>query len=407
LNLPFFIARRYLFSKRKKNFINIISTLSLVSVAFCTAALIIVLSVFNGLEDLLHSLNHSFDPELKIEARQRKSFEVTPELIKKIETVNGVAIVTEVIEDYAYARYRDANQVITLKGVSDNFLDQHRIDENIVDGELILKRGATQYALVGRGIQYALSIPIGDDQFPLQIYYINNIQAGVLDPSRMYSHKNILAGGAFSIVQNFDENYIIVPLSFAKEVMRYDTKRTALEIKVNDPKNILKIQRDLKAVLGDTFSILTLEEQHKDLYRLLKMEKLFTFLAFTLLLGISSINIFFSLMMLAIDKKKDISVLAAMGADRKLIKHIFLTEGALIAVGGSLVGLVLGGVFCILQLKFGLVSMGISNAVSEGYPIKIILSDFGYTLLAVSVITFVTSYRPAVLAARSFSIRNL
>lgn len=405
--MPFFIAKRYLLSKRKKNFINIISVLSLVSVAFCTAALIIVLSVFNGLEDLLRSLNHAFDPELKIEARQRKSFELTPELMRTIEGVKGVAIVTEVIEDYAYARYRDANQVITLKGVSDNFLDQHRIDQSIVDGELRLKRGNVQYALLGRGVQYALSVPVGDDQFPLQIYYINNIKAGALDPSKLYSHKNILAGGAFSIVQNFDENYVIVPLNFAKEVMRYDTKRTALEIKVNDQKNILKIQSDLKAALGDDFAVLTLEEQHKDLYRLLKMEKLFTFLAFTLLLGISSINIFFSLMMLAIDKKKDISVLAAMGADRALIKKIFLTEGALIAVGGSLVGLVLGGIFCILQLKFGLVSMGIANAVSEGYPIKIIFSDFAYTMLAVSVITFVTSYRPAVLAARSFSIQNL
>lgn len=407
MNLPFFIARRYLLSKRKKNFINIISVLSLVSVAFCTAALIIVLSVFNGLEDLLHSLNHAFDPELKIEASQRKSFEVTPDLIAKIQHVNGVAIVTEVIEDYAYARYRDANQVITLKGVSDNFLDQHRIDQNIVDGELKLKRGKMQYALLGRGVQYALSVPIGEEQFPLQIYYINDIKAGTLDPSKLYSHKNILPGAAFSIVQNFDENYIIVPLDFAKEVMRYNTKRTSLEIKVKEQKNILKTQQELKTVLGESFSVLTLEEQHKDLYRLLKMEKLFTFLAFTLLLGISSINIFFSLMMLAIDKKKDISVLAAMGADSGLIKKIFLTEGALIAIGGSLIGLVLGGIFCLLQLHFGLVSMGIENAVTEGYPIKIIVSDFGYTMLAVSVITFVTSYRPAVLAARSFSIQNL
>lgn len=407
MNLPFFIARRYLLSKRKKNFINIISVLSLVSVAFCTAALIIVLSVFNGLEDLLRSLNHAFDPELKIEASQRKSFEVTPELIAKIQQVNGVVIVTEVIEDYAYARYRDANQVITLKGVSDNFLDQHRIDQSIVDGELRLKRGKVQYALLGRGVQYALSVPIGEEQFPLQIYYINDIKAGTLDPSKLYSHKSILPGAAFSIVQNFDENYIIVPLDFAKEIMRYNTKRTSLEVKVKEPKNILKIQQDLKTVLGESFSVLTLEEQHKDLYRLLKMEKLFTFLAFTLLLGISSINIFFSLMMLAIDKKKDISVLAAMGADKGLIKKIFLTEGALIAIGGSLIGLVLGGIFCLLQLHFGLVSMGIANAVSEGYPIKMIVSDFAYTMLAVSVITFVTSYRPAVLAARSFSIQNL
>jgi lipoprotein-releasing system permease protein len=140
VNFPFFIARRYLLSKRKKNFINIISILSLIGVAFSTAALIIVLSVFNGLEDLLRSLNDSFDPEIKIETGKGKSFLVNEDLLKKIEAVDGVAIVTEVIEDYAYVRYRDANQVITLKGVSDNFLDQHRIDEKIVDGTLQLKK---------------------------------------------------------------------------------------------------------------------------------------------------------------------------------------------------------------------------------------------------------------------------
>ena len=142
MNLPFFIAKRYLFSKRKRNFINIISGLTLILVSVCTAALIIVLSVFNGLEDLLRSLNQSFDPQIKIEATQGKSFEISDALLTNIKTIEGVEVVTEVIEDYAYARYREANQVITLKGVSDNFLDQHRIDDAIVDGTLKLKKGA-------------------------------------------------------------------------------------------------------------------------------------------------------------------------------------------------------------------------------------------------------------------------
>ncbi len=408
MNLPFFIAKRYLLSKRKQNFINIISVLSLVSVAFCTAALIIVLSVFNGLEDLLRSINHSFDPEIKIEATEGKSFVVDEPLLQSIKNVAGVEVITEVIEDYAYARYRDANQVVILKGVSDNFIDQNRIPpQNIVAGELLFKRGNVQYAVVGRGIQYALSIPIGDEQFPLQLYYINSPKAGALDPSRLYSNKSILPGGAFSIIQNYDENYVLVPLTFAQEVTRYGNKRTALELKIKDTHQALTVQKALKQVLGEKFQVLTLEEQHKDLYRLLKIEKLFTFLAFTLLLGISAINIFFSLMMLAIEKKKDISVLGAMGADRSLIKKIFLSEGALIAFGGSVAGLVLGGVFCLLQQQFGLVSMGMQNAVSEGYPVKIVATDFIYTVLVVSFITFATAYRPAVLASKTFSIKNL
>jgi lipoprotein-releasing system permease protein len=407
VNLPFFIARRYLLSKRKKNFINVISILSLIGVAFSTAALIIVLSVFNGLAGLLRSLNDSFDPEIKIEAARGKSFEVTPMLLTQLTNVAGVDIVTEVIEDYAYVRYRDANQIVTLKGVSENFIDQHRIDSKIVDGKLQLKKGDINYAIIGRGIQYALSVAVGDEQYALQVYYINSAKPGTVDVTKLYSRQSILPGAAFSIVQNFDENYMLVPLDFARELMNYGNKRTSLEIKVAKNANVIEVKQSIKKVLGKQFNVLNAEEQHKDLYRLLKMEKLFTFLAFTLLLGISSINIFFSLMMLALDKKKDISVLAAMGANQKFIKKIFLTEGAFIAIGGALIGLVLGGAFCWLQQQYGIISMGMEMSVTPGYPVKVIISDFGYTLLAVSGVTFLASYRPAVLAARSVSIENL
>ncbi|HRJ30764.1 MAG TPA: ABC transporter permease [Cyclobacteriaceae bacterium] len=407
MKLEFFIARRYLLSRRKKNFINIISILSLVGVAFSAAAIIIVLSVFNGLGDLLRSLNNSFDPEIKIEAARGKSFPVSDSLLKKIEAVEGVALVTEVIEDYAYVRYRDANQVITLKGVSDNFIDQHRIDDKIVAGELRLNKGDVQYAIIGRGVQYTLSIAVGDDMFPLQVYYINNVKSGTLDPSRLYSRKNILVGAAFSIVQNFDENYVLVPLSFAQELLRYDNRRTSLEIKTKPGTDIFNVQDRIKTALGESYLVLNHEEQHKDLYRLLKMEKLFTFLALSLLLGISSINIFFSLMMLALDKKKDISILAAMGANENLIRKIFVVEGGLIAFGGALLGLLLGGIFCWLQLNYGIISMGMETSVTEGYPIKVKVIDFVSTLAVVSVLTFLISWRPAILASRSVSVRNL
>ena len=381
--------------------------MSLVGVAFSAAALIIVLSIFNGLEDLLRSLNNSFDPEIKVEAAVGKSFPVERDLIERIEAVEGVGFVTEVIEDYAYVRYRDANQVVTLKGVSDNFIDQNRIDDKIVAGELKLKEGDVNYAIIGRGVQYALSIAVGEELYPLQVYYIKNIKSGTLDPSRMYSQKNILPGGAFSIVQGFDENYILVPLSFAEELLNYEGKRTSLEIKPSEGADSFEVQQRLKNLLGDSYAVLNHEEQHKDLYRLLKMEKLFTFLGLSVLLGISSINIFFSLMMLALDKKKDISVLSAMGASEGLIRRIFVVEGAIIAFGGALLGLCLGGIFCWLQLNFGIISMGMETSVTEGYPIKVIPSDFLSTLAVVSVITFLISWRPAILASRSVSVKNL
>ena len=401
MNLPFFIARRYLLSKRKANFINIISILSIGGIAFSTAALIIVLSVFNGLEDLLRSLNNSFDPEIKIEAAEGKSFEATPDLINKIRSIEGVAIVTEVIEDYAYLRYRDANQVVIVKGVSDNFLDQNRIpEENIVEGELKLKDGPVNYAIIGRGIQYSLSIATSDPLYPLQVYYIKNVNSVGLDASKLYSRENIVPGGVFSIVQNFDENYVIVPLRFAEQLFNYGNKRTSLEIKTGQGADIFEVEKRIQDVLGSTFNVLNHEEQHQDLYKLLKMEKLFTFLALSLLLIIGSINIFFSLMMLALDKKKDISILKAMGAGDGQVRNIFLAEGILIAFTGAFLGLALGMGFYWLQQQYGIISMGMETSITQGYPVKVKAMDFLLTMVVVSVITILISLHPAKMASK-------
>jgi lipoprotein-releasing system permease protein len=379
----------------------------MLAVCLITAALVIVLSVFNGIEDLLRSLNNSFDPEIKIQATKGKSFPVTAEFLEKLKSVDGVEYVTEVIQDYAYVRYRDANQVVTLKGVSDNFIDQKRIPaESITEGELKLRDGEINYAIVGGGIKYSMSIAVGDNMFPLQIYFIKNIKTGV-DPSQLYSKMNIIAGGSFSIVQQFDDAYVIVPLNFAQQLMNYEGKRTSLEIKTKPGTSIYAVEDRIQKLLGPSFTVLNHEEQHGDLYRLLKIEKLFTFLAGTLLLGVGSINIFFSLMMLALDKKKDISVLSSLGATPRIIRGIFLIEGAMIALLGTLSGLAVGAIVCMLQQQFGLVSMGLENAVMQGYPVKMRLSDFLITLSAVSIITLLLSFRPAALASRSVSIQEL
>lgn len=402
MNLPFFIARRYLLSKRKANFINIISILSIGGIAFSTAALIIVLSVFNGLEDLLRSLNNSFDPEIRIEPATGKTFESSPALIELLEGVEGVDVVTEVIEDYAYVRYRDANQVVIIKGVSDSFLAQNRIpEENIVEGELKLKEGPVNFAIIGRGIQYSLSVATNDPLYPLQIYYIKNVSAAAgLDPSRLYSRQNIVPGGVFSIVQNFDENYIIVPLRFTQELFNYENKRTSFEIKTVAGADVFQVESRLHAALGERFNVLNHEEQHKDLYKLLKMEKLFTFLSLTLLLIIGSINIFFTLMMLALDKKKDISILKAMGSPDTQVRNIFLAEGVLIAFAGAVLGLALGVAFYWVQQKYGLISMGMETSITQGYPIKIQAVDFVVTMIVITVITILISLHPAKMASK-------
>jgi len=407
LNLSLFIARRYFFSKRKKNFINIISLLSMLGIAFSTAALIIVLSVFNGLGDLLRSLNSSFDPEIKIELEKGKSFEVTPEFISNIKAVEGVQLVTEVIEDFAYVRYRDADMVVTLKGVSNNFLDQHRLDDHLVQGELVLENKGISYAIMGRGVQYALSVSVSENLFPLQVFYIKNLKATSMDPSQLYTRRTIEPGGVFSIEKNYDENYIFVPLQFAQDLLSYGNKRTSLEVQTDKKIDSKIIQKKIKQILGNQFKVLTNEEQHQDIYRLLKIEKLFTAVALMLLVLVASINIFFSLLMLALDKKKDISILIAMGGQEQLIRKIFLSEGALIAFSGAAVGLLLGSIICWLQDSYGLVGMGMENAIISNYPVEMKLSDFLLTSIVIIAITMLVSFYPARLAARSYSIDNL
>lgn len=406
MKLPFFIARRYLFSSRKKNFIHVISGISVLLVAGITASIIVVLSVFNGLERLLFSLNNSFDPEIKIEAPKGKSFHATDSLIKVISAVPGVAVVTEVIEDYAYVRYNDANQVVTMKGVSENFIQQERIPkDNIVEGELKLVDKGVNYAVVGTGIRNSLGLATHDALHAIQFFYIKDTRS--LDPSRMYSRKNILPAGVFSIMQNLDDNYVIVPINFAVDLLDYGDKRTSIEIKSSKGFTTQQVQASLKNALGEKFVVLNHEEQHKDLYKLLKMEKLFAFLSLTVLLAIGSINIFFSLMMLALDKKKDISVLSALGANDRLIRDVFIIEGTLIAMGGTVIGLIIGGALCWAQGEFGMVSMGMESAVTPGYPVHMLFSDFAATLVAMFLITLGLSLRPARMAAKSVSVQHL
>lgn len=406
MNLSFFVARRYFLSRRKKNFINIISVLSMVGVAFATAALIIVLSVFNGLEVLLRSLYSSFDPEIKIEATKGKSFPVDDAWLKNIRSIPGVKVVTEVIEDYAYVRYRDASMVVTIKGVSTNFLEQHRLDQHIVEGELKLMQDSVPFAILGRGVRYTLSAEVDDDMRALRMYYVRNVRPGTMNPTSLYSQKSIRPGSVFSIEKNYDENYIFVPLSFARDLLNYGNRRTSVEVQTENGR-MLDVQKQLKQKLGASFAVLTNEEQHKDLYRLLNMEKLFTFLSLSLLLLVASINILFSLMMLAIDKKKDISVLCSLGASTNLIRNIFLVEGALISFLGAGAGLVFGGVICYLQDRVGLVGMGMENAVVSNYPVDIRAGDFLVTSAVIIAVSFLVSFRPAVLASRSYSLAEL
>ncbi|WP_215225258.1 ABC transporter permease [Echinicola shivajiensis] len=407
MNLSFFIASRYFRSKKKRNFINVLSRIAMVGVAVGTMALIIVLSVFNGLEDLIRGLYASFDAELEIQAVKGKSFVATEEWMDSLGAVEGVEGLIEVIEDNALLKYRDDQLVVTMKGVSDNFLDEERFSRGVFNGEMSLGTEQRPRAILGSGVGYFLGVDPNNKFEKLRMYYPKAPRAGTIDPSKMYNSNMLDFAGLFRVEKQFDDNYVLVPLSFARELMDYGDKRTSLEVKVANGYGIQEVKSSIKALLGDEFEVRDTDEQHASLLRAIRIEKLFVFITLTFILAVASFNIFFSLSMLAIEKKKDIAVMLAMGAPTKLIKKIYIKQGVIIAFSGAIVGLVLGFLICWLQDNFGLVSLGIASSVVENYPVKMIWSDFLWTSISVVLITFFASYRPAIIASRVNTVEHL
>ena len=379
----------------------------MLGVAFGTAALVIVLSVFNGLEDLIKSLYSSFDPEIKIESSEGKWFESSDELLEMVSQVPGVAVVSEVIEDNALIKYKDFEMVARIKGVSENFREQQRLDKVIVHGEPHLKKEQINYAILGMGVSHKLSISTKNEFSALQVYSVKNVRASSTNLNNLYTQKSILPGGIFAIEKQYDEQYVFVPLDFAAELFGYENKRTSFEIKTSPDHEMLEVQAALIDKMGDKFLITNKDQQHPSLFKAIKIEKLFSLFTFFFILALASLSIFFTLNMLVIEKQKDISILLALGANSRLIKSIYWFEGAIISLTGAIIGLLLGFLICSIQIKFGIISMGMQTSVVSAYPVKMQFLDFLYTAICVIIITFLASYRPASVAAKIEAIPNL
>jgi lipoprotein-releasing system permease protein len=410
VNVPLLIAKRYFLSKKKRNIITIISNISMVGVAVGTMALIVVLSVFNGLEDLVRSLYGKSDPNLAITAVQGKSFEMTPALLTKVQNTPGVALLTEVIEDNALLQYHDRQMVVKMRGLSDNYFGQSPIDSSIKAGDHRLRRGDLEYALVGEGVQHELSITLDNRLAPLKLLYPRQVPGRKtlsINPEQAFNEENILAGGIFQIEQHLDDSYLFVPLSFAQRLLNYGNRRTALYVRVGSSFKLDNVKDELRESLGTGFMVQDSDEQHVSLLKAIKIEKLFVFITFAFILLIASLNIFFSLSMLVIDKRKDIAVLLAMGASEQTVRRSFLLVGAIVALVGAVSGLVLGVSICWMQQTFHIVSMGMATSIVDSYPVKMQASDIFFICLAIIAITLAVSIRPALNAGRMDVKENL
>ena len=408
MNLSLFIAKRYFFSK-KKSFINFLSITAFIGVMVGTSSLIIVLSVFNGLEDLLKSLYINFNPEIKIVSNNSKYFIQNNDQINNINNIEGVDFVSKVIEDRAIASYNGIEIPVYIKGADSSFSFQNRLNKNIVEGDFILKKNNSSYAVVGRGVKYKISLNLNDNFNNLILYSVSPdfsfIPSGI--QKKPFNQMSIIPSGVFAIEQQIDNNFIISSLTFVEKLFEKKNKITALELKINEKQDVYKIKSDIKNIVGDDYNVLTIEEQHSDLYKILTTEKLIVFIIFSFILIISSFNIFFLLSMHAIDKKRDLSILLSLGFTEKSIKKIFYFESMIISILGIIIGGALGVLLCVLQNEYGLVSLGMETAIIKYYPVKVKLSDILIIVSIVFFISIIASIKPSLIAIQKINLNLL
>ena len=408
MNLSLFIAKRFFFSK-KKSFINFLSITAFIGVMVGTSSLIIVLSVFNGLEDLLKSLYINFNPEIKIVSNNSKYFIQNNDQINNINNIEGVDFVSKVIEDRAIASYNGIEIPVYIKGADSSFSFQNRLNKNIVEGDFILKKNNSSYAVVGRGVKYKISLNLNDNFNNLILYSVSPdfsfIPSGI--QKKPFNQMSIIPSGVFAIEQQIDNNFIISSLTFVEKLFERKNKITALELKINEKQDVYKIKSDIKNIVGDDYNVLTIEEQHSDLYKILKTEKLIVFIIFSFILIISSFNIFFLLSMHAIDKKRDLSILLSLGFTEKSIKKIFYYESMIISILGIVIGGALGVLLCLLQNEYGLVSLGMETAIIKYYPVKVKLNDILIIVSIVFFISIIASIKPSLIAIQKINLNLL
>jgi lipoprotein-releasing system permease protein len=371
--------------------INVISGVSMLGVFIGSAALVIILSVFNGLEKVILSLYSNFTPELMIEPRQGKTFDPNTPYFKALHRDPKLVSYTEVLEDKALIRYGATGQFIgVVRGVSDEFLNNPQLDSTIEKGSFTLKDKGRYLAVIGATVQGKLSVNIHDQLSPLQIYSPRRDAPSSADALSAFTVKYIYPSGIFNIQQDFN-GLIITPIEFMRDLLNEPKNISAINLNYKKGTNLKAVQEDLVDKVGSMFTIKNRFEQNADLYKTLNYERWFIFMILTFVLVIASFNIVGSLTMLVIDKQKDIAILTSLGANKQLIQSIFFFEGMMISFVGCIAGMVVGLIFCILQEQFAFIKFGDSLTVIDAYPIAIKFTDFILVFLIVTCIAAIAS----------------
>ena len=398
MNFSFYIARRYLFSKKSHNAINVISAISVCGVALATLALVCTLSVFNGFQDLVSTFFTAFDPELKVVPASGKVFDGQDSRVAELRGMPEIALVSESVEDNALVQYQGRQAMAVVKGVEDNFSELTPIDTILFgQGKLLLHDEVVDYAIPG--VQLLASLGTGIRFLdPLEIYAPKRGEkVNMANPAASFNTGNLFSSGlVFAVNQEkYDGSYIITSLQFARRLFQYTTEVSALNLKLRPGADVDAVKEKIEKRLGDGFRVLDRYEQQADTFRIMEIEKLISYLFLTFILMIACFNVIGSLSMLIIDKRDDVATLRNLGADERQILRIFLFEGRMITFIGAVAGIVLGVALCVLQQEFGLISLGASGSfIVDAYPVSVHFWDVVLVFVTVIVVGFLSVWYP-------------
>ena len=395
MKLSLFIAWRYVFSKKKKTFINFLSYFSIASISIGTAAMIIVLSVFNGLENTLMSIYKGFDPNIKIEHKENKYFNNT--IKEKILKINGVKYVAGILENKVLFQNEENEAVGYLKGVDNDYLKKNKIKANLVEGNFEINKDNLERAVFGRGLKYSLGIKTNSNFQNINVYALSDSKK--LNPNitrqKIYKKEQLKPTGIFAIEKSFDNNYAFTTLDFAQRLFEKETKISSYEVEVKKGFNPENVRLEIKNIIGKEFRVLGFSEQRESLFKILRTEKLIVYIVFSIILLLSSLNIFFLLSMMGIEKRKDIKTLLSFGISISRIKKIFILQGVLIGFSGIVFGTFLGVGTSLIQEYFGIVKINMTSSILESYPIELNFFDIIFTITIVFLISIIASLIPS------------
>lgn len=399
MNFPFFIARRYLFSKKSTHVINVISSISVIGVAVATMALVIVLSVFNGFHDLVASLFTSFDPQLKVVPVEGKTAPADDPILTKIRLLPQVDVATETVEDQALAIYNDHQAMVKIKGVDDNFAELSHITDILYgDGSFSLHAANLEYGTVGIRLAQNLGIGAQWDGF-LKIYAPKKEgQLDMTNPGDGFVADSLNSPGVLFAVKQakYDKNYIITSISFARNLFGQQGMLSDLEIRLKPGSNLDAVKVEMQQIAGNKYKVLDRFEQQEDTFKIMSIEKMIAYIFLTFILVVACFNIIGSLSMLIIDKKNDVVTLRNLGANDKQITRVFLFEGRMIAVIGAVIGIGLGLLLCFLQQQYGFVRLGDSEGsfIVDAYPVSVHYSDVAIIFVTVIAVGWLAVWYP-------------